>query len=204
MAKGLQTKRYHIDIHTGNVGYCNATIRTCPYGGENGDEFHYETKPEAVAALEEFYAEEFEFLGEGFKKNIDNSKNRMFLHVDIDERAANLTDDLVAEGFPAKVAGKGKVRFAIKNKDPEKQGDEFGDLNASVEYNDSVGNRYSGTWMLSSWSPKNSWYGSSRLLYGGPRIYGLDEKGLRKEIKKLMADPDGAVNAMRANDKSEF
>ncbi len=204
MARGLQTKRFHIDIHTGKIGYCNATKRTCPYGGETGDEFHYESKQEAVTALEEFYEEEFEYLGEVFKKNIERSKNAAFFHMDIDERAANMTDELVEAGFKAKVAGNGKVKISISNKDDEKPGDELGDLNASISYNDSVGNRYSGTWMLSYSSPQNSWYGSSRLYFSAEPIRGLDKAGVEKELKRLLKNPKAIVASMREeHDKKE-
>lgn len=42
--------KFHVNPDSGASGKCNATVKDCPYGGENGTENHYATQVEAEQA----------------------------------------------------------------------------------------------------------------------------------------------------------
>lgn len=195
--KGLQANRWHVNRETGDVGLCNATVRTCPYGGETGVENHYASKKEAQEIVEEFFDTLYDgALPDTAKKVLVRNRNRMVFDAQPTAEAADFTDELVAMKIPAKISGS-SVSFPLLSKNAEKPGDEYGDLMASAKYIDS--GRNEGKWIFSAWTPQNSWYGSARLLHGSDRLI-IDKKEVVAEVRKLMKDPEVAVRKLQNKD----
>lgn len=135
--KGIHKNRWHVNTASGDVGLCNATIRTCPYGGESGNENHYPDRVTAMGAAEKALEEQFGGnLPEAAKRTLSANKNRMVFDAKPNAIAGRFTDELVAKGFPARLAGSGVIVDLI-SKNPEKPGDEFGDLRVNIGYIDS-------------------------------------------------------------------
>lgn len=194
---GLQKNRWHVNRETGDVGLCNATIQTCPFGGDSGIEDHYATKNEALAMVEETFETLYDGnLPEAAKKILDSNRNRMIFDSNPQPEAADFTDELVLSGISAKLSGN-SVHIPLLNKNVEKPGDEFGDLNATAKYIEDGRNQ--GKWMFSVSSPKNHYYGASRLAYGtGTQI--IEKKEVVDKVKRLMKNPESFVRKLQDKD----
>jgi len=198
-AKGLYKNRWHVNPETGDVGLCNATKKTCPYGGEEyGDTMHFPTREAAQTAVEEHFEDLYGgSLPESAQKTLAANKSRMVLDSKPTEEAAVFTDILVEKGLPAKLSGN-SVRFNILNKNADRPGDEYGDLTANARYIDSGKNK--GKWLFNYYTPKNEWYGSSRLLQGSGNII-LNANEVEKWVRELVNDPEKIVAALHATDR---
>lgn len=60
--------RIHVNTDTGNTGVCKASKEGCPFGGESGEENHYATREEAVAASEKMMAEKYKEVYKGYRQ----------------------------------------------------------------------------------------------------------------------------------------
>lgn len=60
--------RIHVNTDTGNTGVCKASKEACPFGGESGEENHYATREEAVAASEKMMAEKYKEVYKGYRQ----------------------------------------------------------------------------------------------------------------------------------------
>lgn len=199
--KGLHKNRWHVNPESGDVGLCNATIKTCPYGGQSGTENHYATRDAAQEAVEKAFEVKFGGnLPENIVKTLKANKSKMVFDAQPEANAANFTDELVTKGFPARLAGS-SVRVDFISKNPEKPGDELGDLAANIRYIDSGPNE--GKWLFSTHSPKNQWYGSARALYGsGNRI--LIAREVLAELRRIKRNPKAEVERIQALSKDGF
>lgn len=60
--------RIHVNTDTGNTGVCKASKEACPFGGDSGEENHYATREEAVAASEKMMSDKYKEVYKGYRQ----------------------------------------------------------------------------------------------------------------------------------------
>lgn len=60
--------RIHVNTNTGDTGVCKATKGGCPFGGDSGEENHYDTREEAMAASEKMMADKYKEVYKGYRQ----------------------------------------------------------------------------------------------------------------------------------------
>lgn len=101
--------KIHVNTNSGDVGTCKATKGNCPFGGESGEENHYSTREEAVAASEEFMAKKYNEVYKGYRRG---ETEGMGLPDTLKKRLIKEANEGSVDVFPASIG-----RVLSKDKD---------------------------------------------------------------------------------------